>query len=168
MEDVSTTTKTDSSQTFLEHLNSIENCIKFTVERESEGKIAFFDCMVHRQEDGRLTTTVYRKATHTGRFLSFSSHHPSMHKRTLKMYNFMKIKAITTKLGDFSKNVLEIFWRLHHVITSFDVSMATSFWEPCFPIFTFFGFNQYYFCCLWCYLLFLASVYQQLIILDIT
>ena len=38
VDDVSTTTKLVSTQTFLEHLNSIEPCIKFTIERESEGK----------------------------------------------------------------------------------------------------------------------------------
>ena len=51
VDDVSTTTKPGSDQTFLEHLNSIEPCIKFTIERESEGKIAFLDSMIHRQED---------------------------------------------------------------------------------------------------------------------
>ena len=36
VDDVSTTTKPGSAQTFLEHLNSIEPCIKFTIERESK------------------------------------------------------------------------------------------------------------------------------------
>ena len=83
VDDVSTTTKLVSTETFLEHLNSIAPCIKFTIERESEGKIAFLDTMAHHQEDGRLTTTVYRKPTQTDRYLSFSSHHPSMHKRAV-------------------------------------------------------------------------------------
>ena len=83
MEDLEERALTTSTQTFLEHLNSIEPCIKFTIERESEGKIAFLDCMLHHQEDGRLTATVYRKPTHTDRYLSFSSHHPSMHKRAV-------------------------------------------------------------------------------------
>ena len=83
MDDVSTTTKLDNTQTFLEHLNSIEPCIKFTIERESEGKIAFLDTMVHHQEDGRLTATVCRKPNHIDRYVSFSSHHPSMHKRAV-------------------------------------------------------------------------------------
>ena len=83
VDDVSTTTKLDSTLTFLEHLNSIEPCIKLTIEHVSEGKIAFLDTMVHRQEDGRLTTTVYQKPTHTDRYLSFSSYHPSMHKRAV-------------------------------------------------------------------------------------
>ena len=55
VDDVSTTTKSDSTQTVLEHLNSIEPCIKFTIECESEQKIVFLDSMIHNQEDGRLT-----------------------------------------------------------------------------------------------------------------
>ncbi|XP_068756578.1 uncharacterized protein [Montipora capricornis] len=103
VDDVSTTTKFDSTQTFLEHLNSIEPCIKFTVERESEGKIAFLDTMVHHQEDGRLTTTVYRKPTHTDRYLSFSSHHPSMHKRAVVKSLMDRAERIPTTKSDRSK-----------------------------------------------------------------
>ena len=73
----STTAKSGSTQTFLEHLNSVEPCITFTIERENESKIAFLDTMVHHQEDGKLITTVYQKPTHTDRYLSYLSHHPS-------------------------------------------------------------------------------------------
>ena len=100
VEDVCTTTKIDNTQTFLEHLNSIEPCIKFTIERESEGKIAFLDCMLHHQEDGRLTATVYRKPTHTDRYLSFSSHHPSMHKRAVVKSLMDRAAKIPTTKSD--------------------------------------------------------------------
>ena len=59
VDDLSTTTKPDSTQTFLEHLSSIESRIKFTIERESEGRIAFLDSIVQHQEDGNLATTIY-------------------------------------------------------------------------------------------------------------
>ncbi|XP_068716947.1 uncharacterized protein [Montipora capricornis] len=78
VDDVITTAKSGSTQTFLEHLNSVKPCITFTIERENESKIAFLDTMVHHQEDGKLITTVYRKPTHTDHYLSYLSHHPSI------------------------------------------------------------------------------------------
>ncbi|XP_068697441.1 uncharacterized protein [Montipora foliosa] len=81
VDDVITTAKSVSTQTLLEHLNSVEPCILFTIERENLSKIAFLDTMVHHQEDEKLITTVYRKPTHTDGYLSYLSHHPSMHKR---------------------------------------------------------------------------------------
>jgi len=50
VDDVSTTTKLDNAQTFLEHVNSIVPCIKFTIERESEGKIAFLGTIIHTRK----------------------------------------------------------------------------------------------------------------------
>ena len=104
MDDASTTTKSDDTQTFLEHLNSVEPCIKFRIECESEGKIALLDSMVHHQEDGRLTTTAYPKPTHTDRYLSFSSHHPSMHKRAVvKSLTDRAAKIPTTKFDQIKE-----------------------------------------------------------------
>ena len=52
---------------------------------------------------------------------------------TLKMYNFRRIKTITTtNLATFPKNLLGILQHLYHVIHDFDVSMATSFWTAMF------------------------------------
>jgi hypothetical protein len=49
----------------LQHLNSIEPSIQFTVEREMDGHIAFLDLNVHRTEERKIETDVYRKPTHT-------------------------------------------------------------------------------------------------------
>ena len=61
---------------FHEHLN---RNIKFTVEHEKENKLAFLDVQVTRTNN-RLTTSVYRKPTHTDCYISFYSHH---HQRTV-------------------------------------------------------------------------------------
>lgn len=68
---------------FHSHLNSINPHIKFTIETESEGSIAFLDTKTTRQEDGSITVSVYRKATNTDRYLDFKSHHHPQHKHSV-------------------------------------------------------------------------------------
>ncbi|XP_022108452.1 uncharacterized protein LOC110988853 [Acanthaster planci] len=66
-------------QLFLQHLNSQHNDIQFTMEKEQHGRIAFLDVEVSRLPDGTLSRTVYRKPTHTDRYLNnWSFHHPSI------------------------------------------------------------------------------------------
>ncbi len=67
----------------LQHLNSIEPSIQFTVERETNGDLAFLDLNVHRTIEGKLETAVYRKPTHTDKYLSYNSHHPVSHKKSV-------------------------------------------------------------------------------------
>ena len=59
---------------FLNHLNSQYPAIQFTMEKESEGKIPFLDVLVERKGK-KLSTGVYRKETHTDRYINFKSHH---------------------------------------------------------------------------------------------
>ena len=66
---------------FLHHINNLES-IKFTMEMEDNGKIAFLDALIHRDERGVLTSTVYWKETHTNRY-HFKSNHPIAHKRSV-------------------------------------------------------------------------------------
>ena len=70
----------------LQHLNSIEPSIQFTVERENDGKLAFLDTHVPRNINGRLETDVYRKPTHTDKYLSFYAHHPRSHKKSIATF----------------------------------------------------------------------------------
>ena len=57
-------------------------CINFTIEIEKESKLAFLDVDVRRKPDGSRMTSVYKKPTHTSRFLHFNSRNPISHKRS--------------------------------------------------------------------------------------
>ena len=64
-------------QEFLEHINSIDPHIQFSSEdSKDDGSMPFLDMLITPTEDGRLNTTVYRKATHTDMYLKWDSHHP--------------------------------------------------------------------------------------------
>ena len=45
---------------FHDHLNSIDLCIQFTIERESDGQLPFLDILLNREEEGSISTSVYR------------------------------------------------------------------------------------------------------------
>lgn len=61
----------------------MEPSIRFTVEVESEGKLTVLDVLLRHDPDGCVSRTVYRKPTHTDRYLDFASHHPLAHKITV-------------------------------------------------------------------------------------
>ena len=65
---------------FHRHINTIEATIQFTAERESDAQLAFLDVLVIWNPDRTLATSVYRKPTHTDRYLDFQSHHLIAHK----------------------------------------------------------------------------------------
>ena len=62
------------------HLNGRNPSIQFTLEKESEGRIAFLIVQMERKGAGVLTS-VFRKKTHTDRYLNFDSNHPARVKR---------------------------------------------------------------------------------------
>ena len=58
------------------HINSLDPAIKFTVEdNKQNGSIPFLDTIVKPEVNVSLSTTVYRKPTHTDQYLQWDSHH---------------------------------------------------------------------------------------------
>ena len=97
MDDTFTILDRDRVDSFLQHLNSQQPTIRFTMETENGNKIAFLNAPVSREPDGRLTTSVYRKPTHTDQYLAYDSHHPQSVKRGIVKCLYDRAKRLVTK-----------------------------------------------------------------------
>ena len=76
MDDTFVIHKEANKQGFLQHINSVDPAIRFTVEDNKEdGSIPFLDTIVKPEADGSLSISVYRKPTHTDQYLQWDSHH---------------------------------------------------------------------------------------------
>ena len=63
-------------QEFLNHINTVDPAIKFTVEgNQANGAIPFLDTLVTPLADNSLSFQVYQKPTHTDQYLQWDSHH---------------------------------------------------------------------------------------------
>ena len=68
--------KQSLKQEFVQHINSVDPSIMFTTEKpRQDGSMPFLDTLVTPQQDGTLTTSVYRKPTHIYLYLQRDSHH---------------------------------------------------------------------------------------------
>ena len=103
VDDTLTALPQDKVHCFHEHLNSIESTIQFTVEMESEGTLPFLDTKIAHHPDGSLSTTVFRKTTHTDKYLDFKSHHPLAHKMAVAHTLFDRAEKICTDFRDSEK-----------------------------------------------------------------
>ena len=100
VDDVCTALPREQVKEFKDHINSIEPTIKFTTELEEEGKLAFLDTEITHHDDGTLTTTVFRKTTHTDKYLSFESHHPLAHKLSIVRTLFGRAEKLCSTIDE--------------------------------------------------------------------
>ncbi|KAL9964643.1 hypothetical protein ACROYT_G028317 [Oculina patagonica] len=104
VDDTFTILDRENVDSFLQHLNNQQPSIRFTMETESDSKLAFLDTAVSREPDGRLTTSVYRKPTHTDQYLAYDSHHhPPSVKRGIVKCLYERAKRLVTKPSVISK-----------------------------------------------------------------
>ena len=87
----------------MSHLNNQHPRIKFTTEKEDNGKIAFLDTEVQRKEDGSIKIAIYRKPTHTDQYLDWrSNHHISQKSGIFKTFQH-RIETLITEDIDKDK-----------------------------------------------------------------
>ena len=71
--------KKDCVSQFHYELNSTDPMIFFTMEKENNQQISFLATLVSRN-NGFIVVDVFRKPTHTDRYLDFNSHHEKKQK----------------------------------------------------------------------------------------
>ena len=87
-------------QDFHNHINNINPHIKFTIEIESNNALPYLDVLLHHCDDSEISTSVYRKPTHTNKYLDFTSHHPLEQKISV-------IKSLFTRARTLSSSLVE-------------------------------------------------------------
>ncbi|KAI8517874.1 hypothetical protein Bbelb_038910 [Branchiostoma belcheri] len=81
---------------FFDHINQIDDNIKFTQEPSHDNMLPFLDTKTIEEENGNLRFEVYRKPVHTDQNLAFDSHHPLEHKLAVIKTLFLRADNIIT------------------------------------------------------------------------
>lgn len=108
----------DQIDAFHSHLNRQNQHISFTVERYSDSGLPFLDTLNKVLEDGTIDITIYRKNTHTDRYLSCESHHAPRHKSGVRYTPGLK-NFCSTKTTKNLKDVISVtFSKLMAILLS--------------------------------------------------
>ena len=53
------------------------------METKNDNQLPFLDTLIQRSKNGELSSSIFRKPTHTDRYSNFRSYHPLQHKRAV-------------------------------------------------------------------------------------
>ena len=100
--------RTEHSQQLLQHINNQDPHIQFTVEPTQQGSLPFLDTLVTIQPDNTLSTSVYRKPTHTDQSLHWDSNHHITAKHSV--YNTLahRTKTVSSTQDSLDQELLHI------------------------------------------------------------
>ena len=88
---------------------SLRTNIQFMYETEKDGSLPFLDILLSRDPDGSVRTSMYRKPTHTGQYLQFSSHHSLSHKMAV-------VRTLLVRAGSLSTSLVERSVEERHIV----------------------------------------------------
>ena len=75
VDDIHSANRKDQVNKLQDHLNSIDPYIKFTIELPGKDGLPFLDTLT-KPTPNFIESTVYRKTTHTDRYLDYNPNHP--------------------------------------------------------------------------------------------
>ncbi|KAI8496644.1 hypothetical protein Bbelb_252990 [Branchiostoma belcheri] len=110
---------------FFDHINQIDDNIKFTQEPSHDNMLPFLDTKTIVEEDGNLRFEVYRKPTHTDQYLAFDSHHPLEHKLAVIKTLFHRADNIVTSdqaKTDEQKHLRGVSEKLRRIFQNFNIA----------------------------------------------
>ena len=108
VDDTFVITKAEYIQDLLQHINSQDPHIQFTVEPTQQGSLPFLDTLVTIEPDNTFSTTVYRKPTHTDQYLHWDSNHHITAKQSVFNTLAHRAKTVSSTQDKMDKE-------LHHI-----------------------------------------------------
>ena len=103
VDDVHSATRKDQINKLQEHLNSIGPHIKVTLELPGTDGLPFLDTLT-KPTPNSIESTVYRKCTHTDRYLDYNSNHPISAKLSVIHNIIHRAKQVFLHLNSLQKN----------------------------------------------------------------
>ena len=92
---------------FTDNLKQNHPTIKFEF-TSSKISIIFLDTKVYKNENGRLCTTIYRKASDRHNFWHYKSAYPEALKDSIPYSQFLSIKQICSETSEVIKNLKDL------------------------------------------------------------
>ena len=107
VDDVFSILKRTHLENFFYHINNLHQNIKLTMEKKSNGELAFLDTLLKRN-NREVSVLVYRKPTNTEQNLHYSFHHQKSCKVNVVSSLFNTAYSIITNKDDLRKENAEI------------------------------------------------------------
>ena len=89
-------------ENFFHYINNLHQNIKFTMEEESNGELAFLDTLL-KQNNEEISVLVYRKPTHTDQYLHYSYNNQTSCRESVISSLLNRAYSIITNKDDLSK-----------------------------------------------------------------
>ena len=106
--------KKAQKNSFINHINSIDEKIQFTMEDgRSDASMPFLDTLVTPSSDSSLSPKVYRKPTHTDLYMQWNNHHTIAAKYSVVNTLHPRAKAVCFKTKSYwkiKKNTYKRSW----------------------------------------------------------